>query len=67
MTVTQKDIELFIEIMKTAVNEDWTPEQVQEKYGDCETLKEAVYRNMNAVSTALDDLKDMVTKDLEQS
>ncbi len=40
--MTKQDIDLLIEIMKTAVGEDWTPEEVEAKYGDCETLREAL-------------------------
>lgn len=42
--MTKQEIEQFIEIMKE-VCEDWTPEEVQEKYGDL-TLKEAVYQRL---------------------
>ncbi len=64
--MTKQDIEHFIQIMKTALNEDWTPGDVEEKYGDCETLKDAVDRCMNAGRAAVEYLEELVTEDLKQ-
>ena len=64
--MTRQEIDAFIEIMKTAVNEEWTPEAVAEKYGDCRTLKEAMEKRMNALQSAIAYLEDMVTNDLKE-
>ena len=62
--MTKQEISLFIEIMKTAVGEEWTPEEVEEKYGGCETLREAVARCINAGQSAIGYLEEMVKEDL---
>ena len=64
--MTKQDIGLFIEIMKTAVNEDWTPEEVEEKYGGCETLKEAIDKCLNAGRSAIEALEAMVKEDMKE-
>ena len=61
--MTKQDIDFLIEIMKTAVGEDWTPEEVEAKYGDCETLREAVDRCLNAGRSAIGYLEELVKKD----
>lgn len=38
--MTKKEIDQFIEIMKE-ICDDWTPEEVEEEFGDC-TLREAL-------------------------
>ena len=65
--MTKQDIDLLIEIMKTAVGEDWTPEEVEAKYGDCETLREAVDRCLNAGRSAIGYLEELVIEDLKQT
>ena len=65
--MTKQEIGLLIEIMKTALGEEWTPEEVEEKYGGCETLREAVDRCINAGQSAVGYLEEMVTEDLKQT
>ena len=65
LSMTKKEIEQFIQIMKE-VCEDWTPEEVEEKYGDCRTLKEAIDRRLNAMQTFYDFVEEVVVPDLEQ-
>lgn len=61
--MTKQEIEQFIEIMKE-VCEDWTPEEVQEKYGDL-TLKEAVYQRLYGPKPFFEFVEEVVVKDLE--
>lgn len=48
--MTKEDIAKFIEIMRE-IREDWTPEAVEEQYGDCATLKEALHKRMSKMDT----------------
>lgn len=42
----KEDMDAFIQIMKE-IHEDWTPEQVQEEFADCSTLKEAIQKRLS--------------------
>lgn len=48
--MTKEDIAKYIEIMRE-IREDWTPETVEEQYGDCATRKEALHKRMIKSST----------------
>lgn len=48
--MTKEDITKFIEIMGEIL-EAWTPEAVEEQYGDCATLKDALHKRMIKSST----------------
>lgn len=45
----KEDIDAFIRIMKE-IQEDWTPEEVEEKYGDCSSLKEAIDKRLSKIN-----------------
>ena len=62
--MTKKDIDDFIRIMKE-VCEDWTPEEVEAEYGDCATLKEAVYRKLNKINAFYDYVEEVIRPDAE--
>lgn len=62
--MTQREVQLFIKIMKE-IREEWTPEQVEEEYGDL-TLKEAVYKRLNKMQTFWDFVEEDVIPDLER-
>lgn len=51
--MTKEDIRTFIRIMKD-IQEDWTEEEVEEKYGDCVTLKEAIDKRLTKINTFYD-------------
>ena len=40
---------------------------MEEKYGDCETLREAVERCINVGQSAIGYLEELVTEDLKQT
>ena len=61
--MTKTEIDMFISIMKE-IYEDWTPEEVQEKYGDL-TLEEAVHKRLKAPQPFFDFVEEVVVKDLE--
>ena len=60
--MTKEEIDLFITVMKE-VCEDWTPEQVEERFGDCATAKEALEKRMSAMSTFFSFVEEVVKKD----
>jgi len=60
----KEDIDDFIKIMKE-IKEDWTPEQVEETYGDV-TLREALNIRMSKMRTFYDFVEEVVVPDLEQ-
>lgn len=60
----KEDIDDFIKIMKE-IREDWTPEQVEETYGDV-TLREALNIRLNKMRTFYDFVEEVVVPDLEQ-
>ena len=62
--MTKKEISQFIEIMK-AIREDWTPEQVEEKYGDCATLREAIDKRLSKINTFFDYVEEVVRPEAE--
>ena len=61
--MTKKEIDQFIEIMKE-VCEEWTPEQVEERYGDL-TLRQALDKRLHALDTFYEFVEEVVVKDLE--
>ena len=62
--MTKKDIEHFIEIMKE-ICEDWTPEEVEEEYGDCATLRQALDRRLNKINTFYEFVDEVVKPEAE--
>lgn len=62
--MTRKEISHFIEIMK-AIREDWTPEQVEEQYGDCATLREALDKRLGKINTFYDYVEEVVRPEAE--
>ena len=62
--MTKKDIDNFIQIMKE-ICEDWTPEEVEEEYGDCATLREALDRRLNKINTFYDFVEEVVRPEAE--
>ena len=63
--MTRKEISQFIEIMK-AIREDWTPEQVEEQYGDCATLREALDRRLGKINAFYDYVDQVVKPEAER-
>ena len=61
--MTKEDINNFIEIMKE-ICEDWTPEAVEEEYGDCATLREALDKRMSKMNTFWNFVEEVVKPDL---
>ena len=61
----QKDIANFIEIMRAICEYDWTPERVEEEYGDCVTLREALDRRLNKINTFYDYVEEVVKPEAE--
>lgn len=62
--MTQKEISQFIEIMKEICDYDWTPERVEEEYGDL-TLREALDKRLSKMQTFYDFVEEVVVNDLE--
>ena len=60
----KEDIEAFIQIMKE-IHEDWTPDQVEEAYGDL-TLREALDKRMSKMQTFWNFVEEVVKPDLER-
>lgn len=63
--MTKEEINDFIRIMKE-IREDWTPEEVEEKYGDCATLREALDKRMSKMNTFWNFVDEVVKPDLIQ-
>lgn len=63
--MTQKDIQHFIEIMREICEYDWTPERVEEEYGDCATLREALDRRLNKINTFFEYVEEVVKPEAE--
>ena len=63
--MTRKEISQFIEIMK-AIREDWTPEQVEEQYGDCATLREALDRRLGKINAFYDYVDQVIKPEAER-
>ena len=63
--MTKEDISKFIEIMKE-IREDWTPEAVEEQYGDCATLREAIDKRLSKTNTFRDFVEEVVKPDLNK-
>jgi hypothetical protein len=60
----KEDVDIFIKAMKE-IQEDWTPEQVEETFGDV-TLKEAVEMRLSKINTFYDFVEEVVKPDLEK-
>ena len=63
--MTRQEISHFIEIMK-AIREDWTPEQVEEQYGDCATLREALDKRLGKINAFYDYVEEVVRPETEE-
>lgn len=63
--MTRKEVSQFIEIMK-AIREDWTPEKVEEEYGDCATLREAIDKRLGKINAFYDYVETVVRPDAER-
>lgn len=61
--MTKKDIDHFIEVMK-AINEDWTPEEVEEEYGGL-TLREAIDKRLNKMQNFYDYVEEVIRPEAE--
>ena len=62
--MTREEVSHFIEVMK-AIQEDWTPEEVEAEYGDL-TLREAIDKRLNKMQTFWDFVEEVVKPDLER-
>jgi hypothetical protein len=62
--MTREEVSRFIKAMK-AIEEDWTPEEVEAEYGDL-TLMEAVRKRLNKMQTFWDFVEEDVIPDLER-
>ena len=60
----KEDIDAFIYIMKE-IREDWTPEQVEETYGDV-TLREALNMRLSKINTFYEFVEEVVKPDAER-
>lgn len=60
----KEDIDDFIKIMKE-IKEDWTPEQVEETFGDV-TLREALNIRLSKMQTFWNFVEEVVVPDLEK-
>lgn len=58
------DIDAFIRIMKE-VCIDYTPEQVEEEYGDCSTLREALDKRLSKINTFYEFVEEVVKPEAE--
>lgn len=63
--MTKEEINNFILIMKE-ICEDWTPERVEEEYGDCATLREALDKRLSKMNTFWNFVEEVVKPDLIQ-
>ena len=61
--MTKEEIKDFIHIMKE-IREDWTPEEVEEEYGDCATLREALDKRLSKMDTFWNFVDEVVKPDL---
>lgn len=61
----KEDIDAFIQIMKE-IREDWTVEQVEEEYGDCSTLREALDKRLSKINTFYNYVEEVIKPDAER-
>ena len=61
--MTRKDIDIFIKAMK-AIEEDWTPEEVEEEYGGL-TLREAIEKRLSRMQTFYDYVEEVIKPEAE--
>lgn len=59
----KEDIDAFIRIMKE-IREDWTPEDVEETYGDA-TLREALNMRLTKINTFYDYVEEVIRPEAE--
>lgn len=57
----KKDIQIFIEEMES-IGDDWTPEQVEDVYGDS-TLEEALADRKSSLDTFFDIIGKVLNRD----
>ena len=62
--MTKKDIQHFIAIMHEICDDSWTPERVEEEYGDL-TLKEALDKRMNKINDFFNYVEEVVKPEAE--
>lgn len=60
----QEDIDAFIRIMKE-IHEDWTPERVEETYGNA-TLREALDIRLSKINTFYAFVEEKVMPDVKR-
>ena len=58
----KQDIDAFIEEMEE-IGDEWTPEQVEDEYGDS-TLEEALADRKSAVGSFFDIIEKVLNRDL---
>lgn len=63
--MTKEEIGHFIEIMREIREYDWTPERVEEEYGDCATLREALDKRLNKINTFYEYVEEVVKPEAE--
>ena len=63
--MTKTEVRQFIEIME-AIRENWTPEKVEEEYGDCATLKEAIDKRLGKINAFYDFVEEEIRPDAER-
>lgn len=61
----KEDIDTFIRIMKE-IQEDWTPEEVEAKYGECSTLQEAIDQRLSKINTFYEFVEETAKPEAEQ-
>ena len=62
--MTRQEISQFIEVMK-AIREDWTHQRVEEEYGDCATLREALDKRLGKINTFYEYVDEVVKPEAE--
>ena len=62
--MTKEEINNFILIMKE-ICEDWTPERVEEEYGDWATLREALDKRLSKINTFYEFVEEVVKPEAE--
>jgi len=62
--MTKKEIDDFIAIMKE-IKEDWTPEQVEETYGDL-TLREALDKRLSKINSFYEYVEEAIKPDAKK-
>lgn len=63
--MTQKEIKQFIAIMHEICDDSWTPERVEEEYGDL-TLREALDKRLSKINDFYDYVEEKIRPDAEK-